>query len=107
MRPPPHHNHTSTTSNTSPNLTVSRYFNDLGKHQLDFVWGKNHPTLCEELFPCANMCAVVCVRAVEGGSDGELIDMAFSKKRAEDRKSWLGNYDSEVSAGVVWWGEGV
>ncbi|KAL8429528.1 hypothetical protein ACSSS7_006540 [Eimeria intestinalis] len=32
------------------------------------------------------------MRTFSGGADGELIDMAFSKKRAEDRKRWLQAY---------------
>ncbi|EPT26031.1 DNA topoisomerase 2, putative [Toxoplasma gondii ME49] len=51
---------------TSTDREFKEYFNDLDKHQIDFVWSGQH--------------------------DGELIDMAFNKKRAEDRKRWLQSY---------------
>ncbi|PFH34188.1 putative DNA topoisomerase 2 [Besnoitia besnoiti] len=51
---------------TSTDREFKEYFNDLAKHQIDFVWSGQH--------------------------DGELIDMAFNKRRAEDRKRWLQSY---------------
>jgi hypothetical protein len=33
--------------------------------------------------------ACVCVLCAQGDEDGDLIDMAFAKKRVEDRKDWL------------------
>ncbi|CBZ55157.1 hypothetical protein NCLIV_055820 [Neospora caninum Liverpool] len=51
---------------TSTDREFKEYFNDLSKHQIDFVWSGQH--------------------------DGELIDMAFNKRRAEDRKRWLQSY---------------
>lgn len=32
----------------------------------------------------------------EGDEDGELIDMAFSKKKVEDRKRWLRGFKARV-----------
>jgi len=43
------------------------YFGDLAKHKKDFVWD-------DEL-------------------DGSAIEMAFSKKKAEDRKTWIRNFE--------------
>ncbi|XP_061355675.1 DNA topoisomerase 2-like [Gastrolobium bilobum] len=43
------------------------YFGDLDKHQKDFVW--------------------------EDDQDGNAIEMAFSKKKAEDRKTWIRNFE--------------
>jgi len=43
------------------------YFSDLGRHKIKFKWA--------------------------GEQDGDLIDMAFSKKRAEDRKEWITKFE--------------
>ncbi|QCD95617.1 DNA topoisomerase II [Vigna unguiculata] len=43
------------------------YFGDLGKHKKDFVW--------------------------DDEQDGSAIEMAFSKKKAEDRKTWIRNFE--------------
>ncbi|KAF7836067.1 DNA topoisomerase 2 [Senna tora] len=43
------------------------YFRDLDKHRKDFVWEDDH--------------------------DGSAIEMAFSKKKAEDRKTWIRNFE--------------
>ena len=34
--------------------------------------------------------------AWEGATDGEIIDMVFSKKRADDRKEWLAKYEEDL-----------
>jgi len=51
---------------TSTAAEAKAYFSDMEQHRLDFNWG--------------------------GNKCGELIDMAFSKTRADDRKSWMNNY---------------
>ncbi|CDJ33845.1 DNA topoisomerase II, putative [Eimeria mitis] len=51
---------------TSTDREFKDYFQALDKHRIKFRW--------------------------TGSGDGELIDMAFSKKRAEDRKRWLQGY---------------
>ena len=43
------------------------YFQDLDKHKKDFVW--------------------------DDEQDGGAIEMAFSKKKAEDRKIWIRNFE--------------
>jgi len=43
------------------------YFGDLVKHKKDFVW--------------------------DDDQDGSAIEMAFSKKKAEDRKTWIRNFE--------------
>lgn len=43
------------------------YFRDLDKHKKDFIW--------------------------EDDFDGNAIEMAFSKKKAEDRKIWMRNFE--------------
>ncbi|RDX60756.1 DNA topoisomerase 2, partial [Mucuna pruriens] len=43
------------------------YFRDLNKHRKDFVW--------------------------DDEQDGSAIEMAFSKKKAEDRKTWIRNFE--------------
>jgi DNA topoisomerase II len=55
---------------TSSSAEAKEYFSDLPRHKLDFKW--------------------------EGEQDGDLIDLVFSKKRADDRKRWLENYDEKV-----------
>jgi DNA topoisomerase-2 len=42
------------------------YFRDLDKHRKDFIW--------------------------EDELDGNAIELAFSKKKAEDRKTWIRNF---------------
>ena len=51
---------------TSTTAEAKEYFKDLNKHQLDFAW--------------------------QGDADGEAIDLAFNKKRADDRKVWINSY---------------
>lgn len=51
---------------TSTDREFKDYFQALDKHKINFRW--------------------------TGSGDGELIDMAFSKKRTEDRKRWLQGY---------------
>lgn len=45
---------------------AKKYFHAIDDHQIEFAW--------------------------TGEEDGERIDLAFSKKRIEDRKEWLRNY---------------
>jgi DNA topoisomerase-2 len=52
---------------TSTSAEAKEYFNAMEEHRLDFEW--------------------------KSTKDGELIDMAFSKTRADDRKSWMNNYE--------------
>ena len=52
---------------TSTDKEFRQYFHQFEKHQVLFKW--------------------------TGGADGEAIDMAFNKKRAEDRKNWIRQYD--------------
>ncbi|RZC81985.1 hypothetical protein C5167_044563 [Papaver somniferum] len=52
---------------TSTSKEGKEYFSDLGKHKKDFVWVDEQ--------------------------DGEAIEMAFSKKKIEARKSWLKQYE--------------
>merc|ERR1719265_710792 len=51
---------------TSTAAEAKQYFSDMEQHRLDFEW--------------------------TGNKCGELIDMAFSKSRADDRKVWMNNY---------------
>jgi DNA topoisomerase-2 len=51
---------------TSTTAEAKEYFKDINKHQLDFAW--------------------------QGDADGEAIDLAFNKKRADDRKVWINSY---------------
>jgi DNA topoisomerase-2 len=51
---------------TSTAAEAKEYFKAMEEHRLDFEW--------------------------KNAKDGELIDMAFSKSRADDRKMWMNNY---------------
>lgn len=51
---------------TSTDKEFKQYFSDITKHKIAFIW--------------------------TGERDGDSIDMAFSKKRIEDRKLWLQNF---------------
>lgn len=53
---------------TSTTQEAKGYFSDLKTHQIGFVY--------------------------DGAEDGDLIDMAFSKKRVEERKDWLRGYEA-------------
>lgn len=55
---------------TSTDKEAQEYFNNLAHHQIDFRW--------------------------EDNKDDDSIDLLFNKKRADDRKGWLQNYDPEV-----------
>eukprot|EP00960_Hanusia_phi_P003893 114767-Hanusia_phi.AAC.1 len=55
---------------TSSSQEAKEYFSNLPLHQMDFAW--------------------------EGAEDGEIIDMVFSKKRADDRKQWLLKYEEDL-----------
>jgi len=52
---------------TSTAAEAKQYFADMEQHRLSFEWS--------------------------GNKCGELIDMAFSKSRADDRKVWMNNYE--------------
>eukprot|EP00401_Gymnodinium_catenatum_P071523 CAMPEP_0117485866 /NCGR_PEP_ID=MMETSP0784-20121206/15183_1 /TAXON_ID=39447 /ORGANISM="" /LENGTH=1224 /DNA_ID=CAMNT_0005280461 /DNA_START=53 /DNA_END=3727 /DNA_ORIENTATION=- len=52
---------------TSTAAEAKEYFSAMDEHRLDFEWKSN--------------------------KDGELIDMAFSKSRADDRKTWMNGYE--------------
>merc|ERR1719204_610541 len=52
---------------TSTAAEAKEYFKAMDDHRLDFEWGSK--------------------------KDGELIDMAFSKSRADDRKAWMNEYE--------------
>ncbi|EPS73185.1 hypothetical protein M569_01571, partial [Genlisea aurea] len=52
---------------TSTDAEAKEYFEDLGKHKKDFVWGNDE--------------------------DGEAIELAFSKKKIEARKNWLRQFE--------------
>ncbi len=51
---------------TSNAQEAKEYFAALLRHKIDFTW--------------------------EGDEDGDAIEMAFSKKRADDRKAWITNF---------------
>ena len=51
---------------TSTNKEAQEYFSQIDRHKLDFIWEDNH-------------------------RDSDSIELAFSKKRADDRKTWLAN----------------
>jgi len=52
---------------TSTAAEAKQYFSAMEDHRLDFEW--------------------------QGRQDGEFIDMAFSKSRADDRKQWMNEYE--------------
>jgi DNA topoisomerase-2 len=52
---------------TSSAQEAKEYFSELQRHKIDFAWG--------------------------GDEDGDAIDMAFSKKRVEDRKTWISKFE--------------
>ncbi|MCW0208262.1 MAG: toprim domain-containing protein, partial [Achromobacter sp.] len=56
---------------TSTSAEAKEYFAAIGRHQIDFALDD---------------------AAVTGEDAADLIDMAFSKKRADDRKRWLGGF---------------
>ncbi len=56
---------------TSTPAEGKEYFSNIDRHQIDLVWDCEH--------------------------DGEYIDLAFNKKRADDRKEWLQSYEVEYS----------
>ncbi|CAM6116025.1 unnamed protein product [Calypogeia fissa] len=51
---------------TSSSKEGKEYFSDLSRHKKDFIWGSEN--------------------------DGDAIEMAFSKKKVDDRKTWLRQY---------------
>ena len=55
---------------TSTAKEARDYFSQVDKHRIAFEW--------------------------RGDADGELIDMAFNKKRADDRKEWINAYEDGV-----------
>jgi len=55
---------------TSSSQEAKEYFSNLPLHVMDFAW--------------------------EGAESGEVIEMVFSKKRADDRKQWLLKYESDL-----------
>ena len=55
---------------TSSSQEAKEYFSNLTLHEMNFAW--------------------------EGAEDGEIIEMVFSKKRADDRKQWLLKYKEDV-----------
>ena len=52
---------------TSTAAEAKEYFSDLTTHRLEFEW--------------------------RGDEDGDLIEMAFAKKRVDDRKEWLRSFE--------------
>ena len=56
---------------TSDDKEAKEYFSDLRKHKIDFQFVDEQ--------------------------DNDCIELIFSKKRVEDRKVWLSNYDSKLS----------
>lgn len=52
---------------TSSAQEAKEYFSELQRHKIDFVW--------------------------TGTEDGDAIDLAFNKKRVEDRKNWITNFN--------------
>ena len=57
---------------TSTSKEGREYFANLEKHRKDFIW--------------------------EDEEDGEAIELAFSKKKIEERKSWLRQFEVKVLA---------
>jgi DNA topoisomerase-2 len=55
---------------TSNNKEAREYFSNIDKHRISFKWMSD--------------------------ADGEFIDMAFNKKRADDRKEWINAYEDGV-----------
>eukprot|EP00933_Yihiella_yeosuensis_P023929 TRINITY_DN18576_c0_g1_i1.p1 TRINITY_DN18576_c0_g1~~TRINITY_DN18576_c0_g1_i1.p1 ORF type:complete len:1287 (-),score=338.14 TRINITY_DN18576_c0_g1_i1:113-3973(-) len=51
---------------TSTSAEAKEYFSAIDQHRIEFLW--------------------------KGKKDGELVDMAFNKARADDRKVWMNNY---------------
>eukprot|EP00742_Colponemidia_sp_Colp-10_P011597 GILJ01012914.1.p1 GENE.GILJ01012914.1~~GILJ01012914.1.p1 ORF type:complete len:1203 (+),score=201.00 GILJ01012914.1:257-3610(+) len=63
---------------TSTSAEAREYFENLAQHKIEFQW--------------------------KDAQDGGLIDMAFSKKRVEDRKQWLSQYrvlNEDVAAAAI------
>ena len=56
---------------TSTNKEAKEYFSDILKHQIDFIY------IDQE--------------------DDNSIDLVFNKKKADDRKNWLQEYESDVN----------
>lgn len=57
---------------TSTSKEAKEYFSDMGRHRIRFRYG--------------------------GSGDDESLDMAFSKKKIEERKEWLTNWMREKKA---------
>jgi len=57
---------------TSTATEAKEYFSDMNRHQIDFAMDEPQET---------------------GYSADDLIDLAFSKKRADDRKDWIGKFE--------------
>lgn len=55
---------------TSTSKEGKEYFSALRKHKKDFIWGSEN--------------------------DGDAIEMAFSKKKVDDRKTWLRHYKVRI-----------
>lgn len=56
---------------TSTAKEAKEYFSDINRHKLRFIWRND-------------------------AEDGDAIDLAFNKKRADDRKAWLANMEPDV-----------
>lgn len=56
---------------TSTDKEAKEYFSAIGRHKIDFLW--------------------------QDVEDDQQIDLVFNKKKADDRKRWLGDYDSMLS----------
>lgn len=56
---------------TSTNKEAQEYFSNLARHQIEFIW-------------------------TDDAIDGDSIDMAFNKKRADDRKRWLADLNPDT-----------
>lgn len=106
---------------TSTSTEAKEYFADIDRHRKKFVWSsewRQGPAACvgdngvdaacksrgnTSVCPCFSHVArlpaggglmELCVLPVSitDDNDGQAIEMAFSKKTVEDRKTWLSNY---------------
>lgn len=75
---------------TSTSAEAREYFGNLPKHVLDFAWPSTEDTKQSAKARAADAEADQRDSAVLTAENaGELIDLAFNKKRAQDRRDWI------------------
>ena len=99
---------------TSSSQEAKEYFSNLPLHQMDFAWegaesGEVLAQLPPSLPPRVHTACMLCLEPITWGflhgvvlkifvcgDCMQVIEMVFSKKRADDRKAWLLKYEADL-----------